>query len=233
MKLRILFSAIAIASICSTAFSQEKDFFSTEESPKLFTFGVRAGLNTSNRTMPGYAFNAWNVNSWGTGIDVGAVATINFRDYLALQPGFFFESRSGNFSYASEYITNNNTVDTQYQLGHYRSYNFTIPIMGIVRFNLSDDLRLLGELGPYLQFVLSSSDANDIVYLTRYPAATDYYMRAADQNKFDVGFKIGTGLQFREHYSFEIHYMAGMVNAWKDPNGGHNKAWTFTLGYDF
>ena len=220
MKFRkILLSIAFFLGVFSASASESEEFFSTEPADQLFTFGARLGINASNRTFPSNVFNKWNSNSWGTGIDVGAIANINFRDYLSVQPGIFFESRSGNFSYV---------FDDIYQLGHLRSYNFTVPIMGIVKFNVLEELRWLVELGPYFQFRIHSSDGNQILL-----PATIFDNRYAETNFFDFGIKIGTGLMLWNHYYFGIHYMAGMLNVWKLPEGGKNKAWTFTLGYDF
>ena len=56
------------------------------------------GVNTSNRTLKSSAFpDCYHHESWGTGFDVGFVAGLNIRDYLAIQPGVFFETRGGNF----------------------------------------------------------------------------------------------------------------------------------------
>ena len=208
-------------------------YFDTEDAPKLFTFGARVGLNVSNRTFEKPAFEKWNVNSWGFGFEAGGVVNINFKEYLALQPGFFFESRSGNYSYAMDYRTNANKVDTFYQLGHVRNYNFTVPVMGILRFNLNDDIKWLLELGPYFQLNLHSSDGKQIQVPVWSPNTNNYSLTLAKTNSCDLGIKIGTGLMLFNHYYAAIHYMAGLTDAWKYPAGGSNKAWTFTLGYDF
>lgn len=227
---KYLFSALSLLMSLPVFAS---DFFSTEQAEEFFTFGVRAGVNASNRTFPSQAFNAWNVNSWGSGLQVGAVANINFREYLSIQPGFFFESRSGNYSYAADYITSANTSDRQYQLGHMRSYDFNIPVMAIGRFNLSDELKWLVELGPYFQFNLHSSDGDQIIVLERGAISNTYMKKTAETNVFDFGIKMGSGLLFKEHYYFGIHYLAGILDVWKYPKGGKNKEWTFTLGYNF
>ena len=217
-----------------TAFSlYADDFFCTGPANRLFNLGVRAGLNSSNRTFNSNAFNKWNVNSWGTGIDVGVIANLNFRDYLAIQPGIFFESRSGNYSYSTDYYTNVSTTETFNQMGHVRSYNLVVPIMALVRFNLSDILRWHIEAGPYGQLKIHSSDGDKITVVDVPPGTNVYRYYTAESNTFDVGVKMGTAITLWDHYYFGIHYMAGLLDVWKMPKGGKNKAWTFTLGYDF
>lgn len=234
MKIKTLLLSLLIASpLCTFA----SDFFSTEDSPRLFTFGVRAGVNASNRTFSSKIFNAWNVNSWGSGIEAGIVANLNFKDYLAIQPGVFFNSRSGNYSYAQYYINTSYEEDKAYQNGHTRSYNFTIPVLAIIRFNPIEQLKWSVEVGPYVNLNLHTSDADKILILRQVGVTIfntpryEYY--SAKTSFFDAGLKIGSGLTIKDHYYFGIHYLAGFMDAWKDPKGGKNKSWTFTLGYDF
>lgn len=229
---RIFLAMIALAS--ATNVSAQK-FLSAEPAEEAFNLGVRVGVNTSNRTFGKGYFNEWNKNSWGTGFEAGVVANLNMRDYFSLQPGFFFESRSGNYSYAQSYFDSTGEKQKTALLGHYRSYNFTVPVMASFRFNLSHSLRWTVEAGPYAQFRIHSDDNDKIKVIspqvnTNDPVTAVY----AKASNFDAGLKIGTGLLFRGHYSFNVHYLAGGRKAWKAPHsGGSNKAWTFTLGYDF
>ena len=231
MKLKALIIASIIAFFTPTV--KASDLIDTEPAPKLFTFGARLGVNASNRTFSSAYFDTWNVNSWGTGIDVGAVANINFKRYLSIQPGIFFQSRSGNYSYATPYLTNQNETETFYELGHMRSYNFNIPIMGVLRLSVMENFQWLVELGPYFQFRLHSSDGNQIIVPVRSPSQLLYDKRYAESNFFDFGIKFGSGIQVFDHYYFGIHYMAGICDVWKFPKGGKNKAWTFSIGYNF
>lgn len=209
------------------------DFFSDEPSPKFFTFGARIGLNTSNRTVadkscPGYYHN----ESWGTGFDLGVVANLNFRDFISLQPGFFFESRSGSF------VLMDKASDGFGLAGKRRSYNFTVPVIAVFGFNVTDDLRWTVEVGPYVSFLLDSEMKN-VHSLNEATAAVPLY--AKKPASADFGFKMGTGLKLLSHYYIGAHYMAGCTDAWKNGAegimsknfGGVTKAWVFTLGYDF
>lgn len=227
---RIL-AATALSIFAAQSFAA--DFFSTEESPRLFNFGVRLGVNASNRTFSKDYFNEWNVNSWGAGIDAGIVMNINIREYLAIQPGFFFESRSGHYAYSENYVSVANQIDNFTQLGKLRTYNFTIPVMASFRFNLADNLKWLVEAGPYVQLKLHSSDNQKIEVISQ--SANGAIERGSASSKFaDWGLKAGTGIMVADHYSFSIHYLAGGCDVWKEPYaGGKNKAWTFTLGYEF
>lgn len=231
MKLKNIFIAFSV--LLGAASMNAQEFFSTEDAPKFFTLGARVGFNTSNTTFNSNIFNKGNKFSWGTGFDIGAVANLNFKDYLAIQPGIFFQSRSGDYAYATDYISILGNKETFFHMGHYRTYNLNIPIMAIIRFNISEHLRWNMEAGPYFQFKIGDSGLDKIVYLQRPPLSEDYEQYRPDYNSFDVGLKLGTALNIYENYYVGIHYLAGLRNAWSMPKGGHNKSWTFTIGYDF
>lgn len=210
------------------------DFFSTEPADQLFNFGIRIGVNASNRTFPSEKFTAWNVNSWGSGFDAGVVVNLNMREYISIQPGIFFESRSGNYSYSQPYVNNKNESDNFIQLGRLRTYNLIIPVMASFNFNIADNLQWFVEAGPYAQLKLHASDSNKIQIIDQPTPTSPLKLEYAKSKFADWGFKLGTGILFNKHYSFGIHYLAGFTKVWKSPlEGGLNKAWTFTLGYDF
>lgn len=218
---------------------QAADFLSAEPAETPFTLGVRLGLNTSNRTlrnMPGY-----QKQNWGIGFDAGVVADINIRDYISIQPGFFFESRSGSYIFITPRESAINPLHYVTQAGHRRSYNFTVPVMASLRFNLSDDVRWLVEAGPYVSFVLSSSLRNDELVSTGILPETEPPFEQKPAGA-DFGLKFGTGIQVFGHYYAGIHYLAGLTRAYKNQplsDGysisyeGHTKSWMFTIGYNF
>ncbi len=227
---RIIFSTL-IAVFVNHAAAQ--DFFSKEAPESLFDVGVRVGINTSNRTFKKDAFDIWNVNSWGTGIDLGCVVDLNIRDYISLQPGIFFESRSGDYAYSQNYFTALGETDVFTQLGHDRFYNINIPLLVSFKFNLAESVRLIAEAGPYFQYFFKDSASHKIQVIRPQTSPTDQidiYNEVA--NKYDIGLKIGAGILYKRHYSFNIHYLAGGRKAWDSPwKGGRHKAWTFTIGY--
>ena len=234
MKKIILSTALALASITTMS---AQDFFSTDTPEKLFTFGARIGLNTSNRTVNSSMVSIWNVNSWGTGFDAGAVADLNIRDFITIQPGFFYESRSGSYAYQS-YAYNLSDADNydvvKTQVGKGREYFFTIPVMGIVHFNVLEDLRWNVEFGPYFQIKLKSTFDGKFSYPQVAHDGDIYYSKDTKTTKCDVGLKMGTSLDICEHYYVGVHYLAGMLRAWNPAQlGGRNKAWLFTIGYNF
>lgn len=234
---------LIIGALCALTASGAwaSDFFSTEESEDLFDFGLRIGVNTSNRTVKSSALpGVYHHESWGTGFDLGAVVNLNFRDYLTLQPGFFFESRSGDYTLMGLQTELHDPVLTGdvAQAGHRTSYNFTVPVLAVIHFNVTDDLRWNVEAGPYVSFVLDSRLKNKKFVVNGTAESPIFSQKAAS---VDFGFKLGTGLEILEHYYVGVHYLAGCLDAWKKYDfgdysksfGGVTKAWVFSLGYNF
>lgn len=232
MNARNIFAAMALTLVPFA--SAASDFISSDTPEHLFNLGVRMGVNSSNRTFSKNFFDRWNVNSWGSGVDLGVVLNLNMREFFSIQPGFFFESRTGYYTYCQEYISTNSQTEKFLELGHQRTYNFVVPVMLSFRFNMASNLKWIVEAGPYAQFKLHASDSDDIEVIEQNSVTHEISKGVAKSNFTDLGVKLGTGIMLNNRYSFSIHYMAGCSNVWKAPYaGGKNKAWTFTLGYDF
>lgn len=217
------------------------DFFSTEKSDDLFTFGVRLGLNTSNRTVNKDAAGSYNFQSWGTGFTAGVTASLNIRDYLSIEPGLFFESRTGHSSFTSDAIPTETGVCYVSQSAHRHTYNLNIPVLSSWRFNITNDLRWHIDFGPYVAFTLKSKLDNKELLSTR-PDLDNEPPFSAKAAPVDFGFKMGTALELYRKYYVGVHYEAGMVKAYSDMNmggglekvyGGRTKAWNFTIGLNF
>ncbi|MDE5956683.1 MAG: PorT family protein [Muribaculaceae bacterium] len=222
--------------LVAPALAEAATFFDTSVPESLMGVGVRLGVNTTNRNLNKDVFNVWNVNSWGTGVDVGAVVNINFRNYLTIQPGLFYESRSGKYAYVNTAgYDDDGVAEYMTQYGRDRSYNFTVPIMAQIHFNLSDDIRWDVEAGPYFQFKLKNSVNGDFSYpVYANPMANPVSYVPIESSKFDFGMKFGTGLRILDHYLVAVHYEAGWLKPWTDSRlGGRNKGWVFSVGYDF
>lgn len=230
MKKFILSLALtAIAAVPAAA----DDFFDTSDAENFIDFGARIGMNTSNRTLSNAAAPLWNQNSWGLGFNVGAVANLNFKNFISVQPGFFFETRSGAFAYKSLDIIDGEPGEPMTQLGKGTDYIFTIPVVGSLHFNILDELRWNVDFGPYLQLKLKSTFDRSFEAPMTYTHGV-YYFDNVRTAKADFGFKIGTSLDIYRHYYIGVHYLAGLCHAWNPGElGGHNKEWTFTVGYNF
>lgn len=233
-----LFITILLPFTLSAVSSQASDFFSTEVSSELFTFGARIGVNTSNRTVKSLSAYGYSSQGCGTGFDLGAVADINFRNYFSIQPGIFFESRSNTYTFIYALSSPVAAESHSIQAGTFNSYSFTIPVLANFHFNLTDDVRWNVEAGPFISLNLGSKLKNKVNLNTSYsdfnPDVTTEFN--AKPSACDFGLKFGTGIELFRHYTFNVDYLAGMRHAWKNNRidyGGHTKAWCFTLGYIF
>ena len=240
-KLALVFS---IAALCSAS-CVAKDFLSTELPDQFMTFGARVGVNTSNRIIGKPNIAGYNVQGWGTGFDIGVTADLNLRDYISIQPGVFFESRSNTYTLindlGSSAIFDDPLISTQ--AGTFNSYALTIPVLASLHLNITDNIRWNIDFGPYVSFMFDSklkNKVNNNTHLTDGTPGEGVQFRQ-DAAPVDFGFKFGTGLRILDHYYVGAHYMAGATRAWKNVKtdfgsysyGGHTKAWVFTIGYDF
>lgn len=218
-----LLFALVLSLLPAQGFSQK--IFDAGIPSNLFTVGLRAGVNTSNLNIDKDVFPSWNINSWGTGFELGATVGLNLRNFISIQPGFFFESRSGNYAYASQ----NLPAASETQMGHYRNAHFTIPILAQYRIKLLPGCTWSIDVGPYFSWLLHSRHHEQILYAD--PASL---VRSAQRNRYDWGLKVGTGLDFLTHFYAGIHYKAGMRDVWNSQLlGGRSKVWTFSVGYNF
>lgn len=227
--LRLFLCSFALVAFSAGALAS--NFISTGPAESLFSFGIRTGVNTSNQTVSKHVFNEWNESNWGTGFTLGVVAPINFREFLSIEPGFFYESRSGNYTYGANNESEIYESGIIMEYGNYRLYNFVIPIMAKLNFNVTNKVVWSVEAGPYFSFRLNTTGKNMVV--------TDDGHKESDitfgtRKGFDSGLKLGTGLKFFRHLYVGVHFMAGGKHVWKEKElGGHNKEWTFTAGWDF
>lgn len=227
-RLRVLF---AVAASLGTLSLRAQSFFSAEPAPRLFDIEIRAGVNSSVRTASSEVFDLWDVDSWGTGVEAGAVVNLNLRDFFTLQPGAFFESRSGNYAYSQTHLPGIVGTGKEFtQLGHYRTYHLTVPVMASFRFNVAPGVKWALEIGPYGQYNLKDSGSGKIQYMVmgRNGLGT---VEQAKTRHYDYGVKLGTAVSVGR-WSAGVHYLAGMRQVWgADVLKGRSKAWTFTAGF--
>ena len=220
-----------LLTICAIAPASAQDWIDTSEPDHLLSFGARMGFNTSNATRGGGNSRA-NLDAWGTGFDAGVVVSLNFNNVVSVQPGFFFQSRSHNYSYVMPQTGDNGEAITPniHEYGHTLNRSFQVPVLGIFTMHPTEGLKWNIEFGPYFNFGLSGSDKGTMeVGLVSREYSDGYYDH---RNKFDFGFKMGSSLTVLDHYYLGIHYECGACSVWKNGDG-RNKAWTFSIGYDF
>lgn len=217
-------AAVAALIMAGAVPARAIEFFSTDQPEQRLELGVRFGINTSVHTMSGLNYDTWNREAWGAGVTAGVVAAIAFRDYIAIQPGLFVNYRSGSYSRVSQPPVG----DTFVGVGNTHSFDFQVPVMVSVRFNVLDELRWSVDAGPCLDLLAAASDRDRTVGFM-----SDGRELEAKRNIVGMSLKLGTGLTLNERWYAGVHYLAGLSKVWDNDFGGHNKAWQFTLGYYF
>ena len=242
---KVVFTLVMILAAIVPQYVSAAGFVDKGASSELVDFGVRLGVTSSNISadVPGYGNNS--TFSWRRGFTAGAVVALNFRNYFSIQPGFFFENRSYNYLLFEHDAAHNMLKN---DIGHTRSYSFTVPVMAAFHFNLSSKFRWDVEFGPYFLFGVGDGkdEVEQIAVSAPENAPGDYVHISGKRNyygdsnwqhrSFDCGLKIGTGIRFLGRYVFNIHYQRGFRNVSANHNDNwemHNKCWTFVLGYDF
>ncbi len=242
---------VIIAAMLSVAIApamHSMDFYDAGQTEPLFRLGVRIGANSSNLTndyassIPDMAFSD---TKWKVGFNVGAVMDINIRNSFALQPGFFFQTRSNEYHYVK---MDSEGDELSYYYGRRHSNYFQIPVLLSFRMGVSSILQLQVDFGPYFAFGLGDGTDKYSVYSTeteteevnvgQYQYKKNYFGDEGSVNSYDWGLKMGLGLVMMGHYYVGVHYELGCRNVLKPIDGisgvsGHNRAWDFCLGYNF
>lgn len=228
MKRYITIMVLGIMAASASA----QGWLDTTAPDRLVAVGARLSINSSNtvRAHDGAAAGTM-LDSWGTGMGAGLTVQLNFNNAFGIQPGFFFQSRSHNYSYTYSAHASETVNFNAHEYGHTRCTNFQVPVLAVCTLSPSQSLKWAFEFGPYFNFGLGGSDKGTEEIGTEVRTYSDPYFDA--RHKFMFGFKMGTTLQVLGHYSFGIHYEAGAGHVWKNGWDGRAKCWSFTLGYDF
>lgn len=241
-------SAIILATAAFTAGAQS--FVVDQGKPEnTFELGVRLGFNTSNVTN-NYTEAVPNMvqahNNWQGGLAVGALVDMNIYNCLAVQTGVFYQRRRSDYQ---NLLIKEGSASFEYYDGKRHANYFQIPIMASFRMKLNKYIEGQVDFGPYFAFGFGGKDKYTMyetltnegggVSIVQTPVKADYFGDYGVHNSFDWGFKFGVGFEVQDHYYLGIHYDAGARNALdKSPYSassvtGLNKAWNFTLGYNF
>ena len=247
---KTILSIVAMMAVASPFVkAQEQNFFDAGLPEKLFTFGIRTGVNTSNLSdnrSSAISDLRSARNQWKAGFTIGAVVDINVRNFFVLQPGLFIQTRNHDYNYTM--IGEN--VDYWKNIEGNRSCSyFQIPILASLRKDFTDELQVQVDFGPYFMYGIGGEDEQKCFEanfdgpesnkINSGYYEEDYFGRDGAVKGYDWGFKIGAGVVIMKHYYVGVHYEAGCRNVLKTPDGskheysGRNKAWNFTVGYNF
>ncbi len=239
--------AIALAMMMVTGTSVSAQLLDTSVPDYPFDIGVRAGVNVSNSSNNySHALQDcdWASTDWGTGFTAGAVIDMKIRNYLAVQPGVFFQSRSMNFLNLRSSQQTGGDAWMRSEEGHVNSYNINIPIMLSLRMTFSPVVQVNAEVGPYFQWSFGGENKCNLTtveankpFAEPVTVKRDLYGDKGYMRTFDWGVKMGVSFVFADYYSLGVHYMAGCRNIYEQPASirhdlnGKNKSWDITLGY--
>lgn len=224
-----MISSRYIASIAAAAFAlsaSAQDFFSTAPAEKIIQIGVRAGLNTSTQSIDRDLFPNWVSSGWGTGFEVGVDVPLGILDFLSVQPGFYYQLRSGDYAVSPS--------QQSAQMGHYSMSYVSVPVLLQINFNLTSRTRWTVEAGPYLSWRFGSRHTSAKVEWPEAADADGFSVGTLAKQKKDYGLKVGTHFLIDYHWYAGLHYQAGMTRVYKDKAlGGSNQQWVISLGYNF
>lgn len=244
-KIALSIIVVFVAALSSSA----QVFIDTNETYKPISIGLRVGGNTSNLSTNYESVipdMGWNHTQWRGGFTLGTVLDVRLRNFIALQTGLFVETRSCRYHYLQASLVDD--YMSAYD-GEYESNYWQVPLMLSFRVNWGYSTVFVFDIGPYFAWGFGGDNAYSI-YTTRGDDATDYditqmkvdgdfFGKGGVAKSYDWGFKMGVGIELSEHYYIGAHYLAGCRNVMKQYPGfegwasGRNKAWSFTVGYNF
>lgn len=216
----------------------------TGEPAKVLRFGVRIGFTSSNLTNNYDASSRdmkWKNQGWKNGFTVGGVVDINIRNYFAIQPGIFFVSRGNSYSMLISGDDRLKVLEGKCN-GNY----WQIPIMFSFRLGVAELAQLHLDVGPYFAYGFGGKNKYSIYGFeagalkpSHDVQEGDYYGDKGIVDRYDSGIKFGIGVQAMGNFYVGAHYEYSMRNVLRDNEDlnvrpkGHNKIWSFTLGYNF
>jgi len=159
-----------------------------------FAFGLRAGLNLTNFTEK---FNDKKVTdtNYIHGYQAGIVGEFAVSNVCAVQPAIIFTTQGGE-KYQGMYSIKINYLQ--------------IPINALYKINLGN-VKLLLQAGPYLGIALGGKYKVDDMGVLGGEFKIKFGNKADEMKPVDVGFGLGTGLQFK-NFQAGLNYNFGIAN---------------------
>lgn len=165
-----------------------------------FSVGVRAGVGLTNVTGDYEGDNTF-------GFHVGAVGDYFFTDGFYGEAGLLLSKKGAK----------DKALDKALDLWY-----LELPILAGYRFNVSDDLAINAQVGPYLGYGLFGDFSYEVM-----GHDVDVF------KKFDFGAKFQAGV-FVSNFSANIGYGLGLANISENSDvKAHNSLIYLTLGYNF
>lgn len=225
MKKILLLAALALGTLAVSAqsvgggrSSGGNSFFSTEKADHGVTFGIRGGLNVAGLSTEAVKGEKNYLSSKsGIGYNAGVNIDIPIVKSMYIQTGLYWTVKTAKMenSYRSEYHT----------------YKFNpsfieIPLLASYRYDLSNNIQLQVNLGPYFAYGVAGKfkygDDNETLFND---TKDRNYKYPKYLNPFDIGIKIGTGITINRFF-VGISYEKGLNNI------AHKERYSFADNWD-
>jgi Outer membrane protein beta-barrel domain len=202
----------------------------------LFTVGIKGGIGLSSFWGSDAADTAGMTTTVRSGVSAGAMAAMNFNEFLAGQLEFLYsmkgKSAIGDYAAYSKGIT----VRTDY---------FEMPLLFRFSHPMGEISRFFLCAGPTFSFLISSKEDSTVesepLQIIRIDTTVDIKSRT---NPYDIGVTVGGGMAVRGgpgDVTFEVRYTLGLLNKYrltdeeKRANAGQldikNSYISFLVGY--
>ena len=132
---------IAVVALSISASAQTK-YWDSSRPEHRFTFGVRAGINTSKQ----YAINDQSDHENRLGFHAGLTADINIVRSFSVNTGVMYIQKG----WKTDYSDNRGSVEKKDNAAY-----LEIPVLASYRVNLSDQVQFQLNIGPYFAFGVS------------------------------------------------------------------------------
>jgi len=169
--------------------------------------GIKGGANFSK-------FTEYSNSDYLTGFHIGSTLDIPLSKKFYFQPGLLFTLKGTEF--------NSNILISE---GKVSIYALEVPLLFSFRPQLNEQLKLITNFGPYVNYGLFGSKKYKYENSTVKGSPFDSY------NRFDIGLDLGIGLQYKR-YIITGEFLMGFNDAEKETIA-KNKAFRISLGYLF
>ncbi len=193
------------------------------------SWGLRVGLNVADMHT---SWKGGGENGGTTcGFNVGVICDIPVVSrYFYIQPGLYFTQKG--YSYKEDW------GDGEYEKASMHPYYAEIPILFSGRYDITKDITVQLDLGPYFACGLFGKyKEEECAYYNRgYQTYKDDSDCFDDMNRFDCGIDFGVGFTFFHDIYIGFEYEWGLVNVAKYTDGDYsvkNRNCMINIGYTF
>ena len=175
-------------------------------------FGVRVGLNMASASL---SDDVDGVSS-RIGFSAGAILDIPVSRSFYIQPGLYYSQKGFKFDGRSRYGSDTKTCTST------QGY-VELPVLASYRYDLTDDLQLQVNAGPYFAVRLNNT-VDDEEY-------DHEYFGSGSSGSVDAGLQIGGGVTYAKHYYAGLGYEWGFIE--QERTHSKNRNFFISIGYNF